>query len=395
MIRRLRELDSRSGGRRVAWTGGWEQERERFVADLRADVPGVQVDRDEAGNLWAVVPGRADAIVLAGSHLDTVPDGGWLDGCLGVLAAAEVLRQAAAAGTPAQTLALVDWADEEGARFGHSLLGSSAAAGILEVERAAGLVDADGVALPDALSAHGVWLEDMPRARRRLDGITAHVELHIEQGPVLDEAGLPVAAVDGCLGVRRRELRFTGQAAHAGATPMAMRRDPVAAVAGFSPQLAALALEHGGLATIGSMRAEPGTPTAVPAAVRLTTDLRHRDLPVLESFDAQALELARRAAGEARCGLEQRALWSIDPISFDPGLVERAARLVPGGTTLTSGPLHDAAAVALAGVPTVMLFARTLGGISHSRQEDARDEDLATAIEAFGSLVLELAGARS
>ena len=252
VIAQLRALDQRSGGARVAWTRTWADERETLVARLRDEIPGVAVDRDEAGNIWAVLPGGRPGRVLVGSHLDCVPDGGWLDGCLGVLAGEEALRTASSVpASERRTLALVDWADEEGARFGHSLLGSSATCGLLDEAAAAQLVDGDGVRLPDALAEHGVAMERMRESRSRLEGATAYVELHIEQGPVLDEAGLPASAVDGCLGVRRHERRFTGQAVHAGATPMRLRRDPVQAAAEFALELRRIAEEHGGLATIG------------------------------------------------------------------------------------------------------------------------------------------------
>ena len=392
VIAELRALDERSGGERVAWTEICERERTGFADALRAEVPAVQYDRDEAGNAWFVLPGVGPAAartVVVGSHLDCVPGGGWLDGCLGVLAGAEVLRAAARIEERA-TLMLVDWADEEGARFGHSLLGSSAVCGLFDYGRAAQLVDEDGVTLPVALAAHGVDIERMAEARSRIDGLDAYVELHIEQGPVLDEAELPASAVDGCLGVRRHELRFTGQAVHAGATPMRLRHDPVQALAIFAGELRALAVEHDGLATIGTLRAEPQTPTAVPGQVRLSTDIRHHTLDGLESLQAAAEHAAEAAATAAGCTLHSQELWSIDPIHFDTALVERAASLVPEGTTLTSGPLHDAAAVSRAGVPTVMVFARTSGGVSHSREEDARDEDLVVAIDAFGTLVAGL-----
>ena len=409
VIAELRALDERSGGRRVAWTSLWTEERRAFMERLAADVPGVQVDQDEAGNLWAVLAGDSDTagtedagrgavdtgtasgeVVIVGSHLDCVPGGGWLDGCLGVLAAAEALRVAAAGGPRSRALALVDWADEEGSRFGHSLLGSSAACGLLDAAHAADLVDEEGRRLEDVVREHGVEVSRMHEARSRLDGAVAYVELHIEQGPVLDTEELAAAAVDGCLGVRRHERVFSGRAVHAGATPMAMRRDPVQAAARFAGELRSLAEAHEGLGTIGILRSEPATPTAVPAAVRLSTDLRHRELGALDAMAAAVAEAAARAAEAENCTVATSELWSIDPIRFDPGLVERVAALVPEGRTLTSGPLHDAAAVARAGIPTVMVFARTRGGVSHTREEDAREEDLVVAIEAFGALVADL-----
>jgi N-carbamoyl-L-amino-acid hydrolase len=374
VVARLRELDARSGGKRVAWGPVWRAERERFLDWLRAEVPGVEITRDDAGNLWAR-RGPAPRVVI-GSHLDCVPDGGWLDGCLGVLAAAEVLR------TTEGSLALVDWADEEGARFGHSLLGSSAACGLLDVEAAGALRDADGVTLAEALDENGVALADMPGAEAELRGTVAYAELHIEQGPVLDDAGIPAAAVDGCLGVRRTEFVFEGRAAHAGATPMDRRDDPMLAAAEFVLAARAAAVKANGLVTVGALRTEPGTPTAIAERVRCVVDLRHRDRDALEALDMRLHHLA----GAARAS----SVWSIDPVRFDPELVARAAALTGGGEPLTSGPLHDAAAVARAGIPTVMIFARTRGGISHSREEDADEADLIAAIEAYGALVSEL-----
>jgi hydantoinase/carbamoylase family amidase len=289
-------------------------------------------------------------------------------------------------------VALVDWADEEGARFGHSLLGSSAAAGLIDLAAVSRLRDADGAALPDVLAHNGVRLEEMAGARKRLADVVAYAELHIEQGPVLDDLGLPAAAVDGCLGVRRSALVLRGRAGHAGATPMAARRDPLAAAAAFVVALRDATVAADGLGTIGSLRTEPATPTAIAGEVHLTVDLRHRDLDGLERLDAQAGELADATARAEGCAVERTPLWAIDPVRFDPGLVARAQALVGEGEALTSGPLHDAAAVARAGVPTVMVFARTRGGISHSREEDAREEDLAVAIEAFAALAAELVG---
>jgi N-carbamoyl-L-amino-acid hydrolase len=391
VIARLRELDERSGGRRVAWTEPWRAERERVWSELRARVPQVVVERDAAGNLWARLPGRRQDEIVIGSHLDCVPDGGWLDGCLGVLAGVEALASVAETGTPERTVALVDWADEEGARFGHSLLGSSAVAGLLDPEAAAGLRDAEGLTLREALAAHDVDVDHMPQARSQLERAVACVELHIEQGPVLEEQGRPACAVRGCLGVRRTAFVVSGRAGHAGATPMRLRQDPLQAAARAVAALRDEAVAAGGLATVGSFRTEPETPTAIPARVRYVTDIRHPELDGLLALDARARELAASAAEAEGCEVEASEVWAIDPLPFDAGLVARARELTGGGEPLTSGPLHDAAAVCRAGIPTVMLFVRTRGGISHSREEDAADADLLEGIDAFGSLVAELA----
>lgn len=390
VIAELRELDSRSGGQRVAWTEVWSAERERVFDGARRDLPDVEIERDEAGNIWMTLPGERPGKILAGSHLDCVPDGGWLDGCLGVLAAIECARQLALEPLSwRKTFAVVDWADEEGARSGHSLLGSSAAAGLLDLDHLRGLTAADGAPVVELLSACSVDPARMAESSSRLRSADAYVELHIEQGPVLEAEGRASAAVSGCLGVRRLRFRFTGQVAHAGATPMDMRRDPTLAASRFVLGAHDAAVADTGLATVGVLNASPGTPTAVPAAVEVVLDLRHRDRDTLERLAAQVADLAERKAEAAGCGVEKEQIWSIDPVIFDTGLVERAAAIT-GGEPLVSGPLHDAAAVSLAGVPTAMLFVRTRGGISHSREEDASEEDLATAITQLGRLVEEL-----
>ena len=229
-LRELARLTSdERGAQRVAWTDTWIVARDWLRAELDA-IPGVAVERDAAGNTWATLPGDSERFVIVGSHLDSVPDGGWLDGTLGVVAALEVLR-ALAGERRAVTVKLVDWADEEGARFGRSLLGSSACAGTLDPDAVRGLTDRDGVALPDALAAHGVDLDRAGEARERLAGAAAYLELHIEQGPVLERLGLPLGVVLGSFGVERHRLRFTGAHAHSGASPMDDRRDAFIAAA--------------------------------------------------------------------------------------------------------------------------------------------------------------------
>jgi hydantoinase/carbamoylase family amidase len=213
-----------AGAQRVAWTPTWVRARE-WLGEQLEPLP-VTVSADEAGNLWAALRGREQRSVVIGSHLDSVPDGGWLDGCLGVLAGLEVLSAMAAEPSPRLGVTLVDWADEEGARFGHSLFGSSAATGRLDVEAVRRLVDSDGVALPDAQAERGVHLDRVAGAAARMRGVAAYVELHIEQGPVLEEAGLPLGVVDRVYGIERHRVEFAGRAAHAGSTPMRLRRDP-------------------------------------------------------------------------------------------------------------------------------------------------------------------------
>ena len=200
-LRALRELTGdEHGAQRVAWTETWARARD-WLRERLDELP-VEVETDAAGNLWATLPGRSDRTVVLGSHVDSVPDGGWLDGALGVLGGLEVLRAIAARGErPPVTVALVDWADEEGARFGRSLLGSSLATGGLDPATLRDVSDRDGVTLRDALADHGVELDAAPNARKRLDDAAAYLELHIEQGPVLERDGLALGVVTGTAGV--------------------------------------------------------------------------------------------------------------------------------------------------------------------------------------------------
>ena len=390
VIADLRELDRRTGGpggaRRVAWTETWRDAR-GFLRELLAEF-GVEPERDEAGNIWARLDGGGRAGLALGSHLDSVPSGGWLDGALGVMAALGVLRAWAAAGaSPPRPLVLVDWADEEGARFGRSLLGSSAFAGTLDPGEVRDFRDAEGTRLADALAENGVELDRVLEAGRPRERIGAYLELHIEQGPVLESEGLRAAAVSGCVGIERRRLRFRGQAAHAGTTPMARRRDAGLAAAAAALAIEAVGREHEGMATTGAMELTPGIATAVAGEAELIVDLRHPDAAELEVMLGDGLAAAEGAAAERGCDVEAEPLWRIEPVRFDERLIEvvrGACREVAGSDrVLVSGALHDAAEVARV-LPAAMLFTPSTGGISHSREEDTGEGDLAVAIEAFG-----------
>ncbi len=394
VIADLRELQGRTGtergAQRLCWTETWQAAR-GFADQLLAEI-GLEPESDEAGNRWARLDGAdpGAAALALGSHIDSVPDGGWLDGALGVMAAIGVLRAWAEAGeAPPRSLTMVDWADEEGARFGRSLFGSSAFTGTLDPASLGDLRDADGNPIAEVLAANGVELDHAADCGRRREGLAAYLELHIEQGPRMESAGLRAAAVSGCTGVERVRFSFTGQASHAGTTPMDARRD-----AGLAAAAAMLAIERipdaeGGVATTGELRLEPGIPTAVAGRATLAADLRHPDAAAL----ARMLDAADAACAEAaeRCGceLERSPLWRIEPIPFDRGLVAAARRAcaeVAGEPAeLASGALHDAAEVARV-MPAAMLFCPSKDGISHAPEEDTDDADLAVAIETFAGL---------
>ena len=403
-VRELQELRAltgdANGAQRVCWTPTWAAARS-WLREKIATVPGVAYEVDEAGNAWATLAGTSDRAVLIGGHIDSVPDGGWLDGCLNLLAGLEVLRriaaEAAAGSPPPVTVRLVDWADEEGARFGRSLLGSAAAAGQLDPAAVRGLTDRDGVVLAVALAANGVAVDRMGEACRQLATAAAYVELHIEQGPVLEGLGLPLGAVLGTVGVERNAIRFTGQAAHAGSTPMAVRRDAFAAAAKLGLEIRAIARRHGGVCTVGSCVTRPGIVTAIVGECDITLDQRNLDAGKLVAMLADAQAASERFATEERVEVAWTPTWSIPPIPFDPHLVDlcdEAIREVAGGRVhrLPSGPLHDAASVAQAGVPTVMLFVQSLGGLSHNPAEDTKVEHLELCVEALDRLTAKTIG---
>jgi N-carbamoyl-L-amino-acid hydrolase len=388
-LKELRALTGDADGtQRVAWTDTWARARAWYRAKL-AELP-VAVETDEAGNIWATLKGESERALLIGGHLDSVPNGGWLDGCLNVLAGLEVLRRIAAEGTPPVTVRLVDWADEEGARFGRSLFGSSAFSGHMDPEELAELRDRDGTPLPDALAAHGVDLLRAKLAGRQGSGAGAYLELHIEQGPVLESMGLPLGVVIGTFGVERHRITFGGQAAHAGSTPMDKRRDAFAAAARLGLAIRDIARGHGGVCTVGSCVTRPGIVTAVVGECVITLDQRHMDAGALAAMLAEAKAASERFAAEEGCSVAWEPIWKIHPIPFHPELIamgEAAIRAVSGTShRLPSGPLHDAAEVCRSGIPTVMLFVQSLRGISHNKIEDTLEEHIALSVQALDRL---------
>jgi hydantoinase/carbamoylase family amidase len=399
VIADLDELAAASGGRfagakRLAWSPDWMAAREWFLGKLEA-LDGVTVDRDEAGNIWAELAGAEggpDGFVIVGSHIDAVPSGGWLDGCLGLMAALGVLRALAAADEPPPvTVRLVDWADEEGARFGRSLVGSSAVAGTLDPDDVRGLLDADGVTLQDAMASVAVDLDGAGAATERLDGALAYLELHIEQGPVLKDTGRLASAVSGTFGDERYLVTFTGQSAHAGSTPMHLRRDTLAAAATAALEIREVGIRHGGVTTVGAITSSPAVITAIAGTSEMMLDLRHLDADMLATMLAKCLDACTRAAQRFDCGVEPRRVFGATPTPFHPKLVELARASVAAagggdGDPIPSGPLHDATEIGRK-VPTVMIFAQSDPPISHTEVEDSPPEALRVAIEAYGRTV--------
>jgi allantoate deiminase len=399
VIADLRELaaltSTPAGAQRLAWGPVWRTAREWFRGKLSeiklAPVP------DAAGNNWITIPGASDKTVILGSHLDSVPNGGWLDGTLGVITALEALRRYSSGSKPPVTIKLVDWADEEGARFGRSLLGSSAAAASLKLDEIRSLTDAQGGRIEDVLRENGVELNNMLDAHQSLKSINAkaYLEFHIEQGGVLESMNKSAGVVLGTFGLQRNMVRFVGQAAHAGATPIAMRKDAFLAAASTALECREIARRYskpgaGVVCTTGVVKVEPGIVTAVPGVAEISIDQRALDAKVLASMVHEAQGASRRFAEENNVTVEWRHLFRIEPRPFDPQLLqlcEESVREITGDAPkLPSGPLHDAAEM-VPHMPVVMMFTYSSRGLSHCKEEDTPEDHLQKAIRAFLLLV--------
>jgi len=390
-LKELRELTSNgNGAQRIAFTPIWTKARTWLRRKLE-ELPA-EIHTDEAGNLWATLRGESEKALLMGGHIDSVPNGGWLDGSLDTLAGVEILRRINAQynDKPPVTVRLVDWADEEGARFGKSLFGSSACSGHLDLEEARRLKDRDGITLPAALEANGIDFEKVMDCRKELANAAAYLELHIEQSPVLLDLDRPLATVIGTFGVERHAITFHGQAAHAGSTPMNKRKDAFLAAAKMSPEIYRITDRHGGVCTIGSCTTKPGFPTSVIEECRITLDQRHLDGEALSKMLLEAKAAGDRFAKEGNVAVSWDRIWQIEPIPFHPDLIalcdEAISECGAVPHRMPSGPLHDTSEVARAGIPSVMMFVQSLHGISHNKLEDTKEEHLERAITAFDKL---------
>ena len=396
-LRELAQLTSdEHGAQRVAFGPIWRQARDWYRGKVEA--LGLPLERDSAGNLWVTLAGAKEESVLVGSHLDSVPNGGWLDGCLGVIVGLEALRYYVESGKkPAATLRVVDWADEEGARFGRSLYGSSCAGGSLKLSDVDSLQDRQGVKLVDALKENGLDLNSALKAHDELKKIPgkAYLELHIEQGPVLESMNKSTGVVLGTFGVERHKIFFSGQAAHSGSTPIPMRRDAFLAAAQTALAIREIGKKHSKpganvVCTVGVVKVEPCIVTAVPGECEISLDQRALHADVLAQMYKEAQEASQQAAADNNVTVRWEPLWAIEPRPFDSKLValcEEAVREVTGeAPRLPSGPLHDAAEM-VPYMPTVMMFAYSSNGLSHCKEEDTPAEHLEKTIRAFLLLV--------
>jgi N-carbamoyl-L-amino-acid hydrolase len=307
------------------------------------------------------------------------------------------MRRETASGMREITLRVIDWADEEGARFGRSLVGSSAASGSLDIEDIRNLKDRAGITQADAMRENGVDIDSMRDAHRQLKQINAkaYLELHIEQGPVLESLGKSTGVVLGTFGVERHMLKFTGQAAHSGSTPIPMRRDAFLAAAQFALVVREIGLKHSKpganvVCTCGIVKVEPAIVTAVPGVCEISLDQRALDASVLAQMFADARAAAEKAARDNNVSVEWKRLWNIEPRPFDPTLIrlcEEAVKETTGDAPLLpSGPLHDSAEM-VPHMPVVMMFAYSARGLSHCKEEDTPVEHLTKTIVAFLRLV--------
>src|SRR3954454_15920094 len=314
-LKELRALTGdESGAQRVAFTPTWTKARNWLRQKL--EQIAVPVEHDAAGNLWATLRGESQRELLIGGHIDSVPNGGWLDGCLNTIAGVEILRRVHAefGGRPPVTVRVVDWADEEGARFGKSLFGSSACSGNLNLDEARALKDREGTTLSDALKQNEIDLENVKACGKELANAAAYLELHIEQGPVLLDLDLPLGTVLGTVGVERHAITFRGQAAHSGSTPMNRRKDAFLAAAKMSPEIYRIAERNGGVCTIGSCTTKPGIVTSVVEECRITLDQRHLDGSALGRMLQEAKDASDRFAKEGNVTVEWDRIWNIEPI---------------------------------------------------------------------------------
>jgi N-carbamoyl-L-amino-acid hydrolase len=387
--------DPRSGGyRRFAWTREDSVLREWFAAAAAAR--GLDVTTDRAGNQWAWW-GDPDAGpgVVVGSHLDSVPDGGAFDGPLGVISAFAAIDELRAAGhVPAHPIGVVNFGDEEGARFGVACAGSRLLTGALSPDRALGLADGDGVTLAEACKRAGAAAAAIGRDDEALRRIGVFVELHVEQGRGLADLGRPVAVASGIWPHGRWRFTLEGKANHAGTTRLADRQDPMLDLAAAITRARDLAGEYGVLATCGKILVEPNGVNAIPSRVTGWLDARGADpaavRAMIAEFDVGLASGSLVGPSLVRSTLTEES-WT-EPTSFDSYLVSRMHALLDSAPVLSTGAGHDAGILANAGVPAAMLFVRNPSGVSHSPAEHADRDDCLHGIHALVAVLRDLAG---
>ncbi|KKY74303.1 allantoate amidohydrolase [Klebsiella michiganensis] len=358
---------------------------------------GMTVWQDSVGNICGRYEGEQEGApaILLGSHLDTVRNAGRYDGMLGVLAAIEVVHGLHQQGRRLkQAIEIVGFCDEEGTRFGITLLGSRGITGTWP-ESWLAQTDADGVSVAQAMVLAGLDPARIHLAARRPEEIAAYLELHIEQGPCLEQEGLALGVVEAINGARRLNCRFTGEAGHAGTVPMSHRKDALAAAAEWMVRVETLTREQGGnrVATVGTLRCAPGAVNVIPGDVTLTLDIRGPHDQPLDALLDTLLKEAQAIASRRQLRFSAEEFYRIAATACDSGLqqvLSAAVQAVQGRSlTLPSGAGHDAIAMAERW-PSAMLFVRCKGGISHHPAESVTADDVALAIAAYSRAVSAL-----
>jgi N-carbamoyl-L-amino-acid hydrolase len=390
--------DPRTGGyARFAWTREDASLREWFTGAARAR--GLDVDVDRNGNIWAWWGRPGPDSVVTGSHLDSVPGGGAYDGPLGVVASLLAVDELRARGVrPSRPLAVVCFADEEGARFGVACVGSRLLTGTIDRDRALQLRDVDGVSLAEALAAAGVDPDRAGRDDEALQRIGAFVELHVEQGRGLVDLGAPVGLAASIWPHGRWRGSFSGEGNHAGTTRLADRRDPMLPFAGLVLGAREAAAELGALLTVGRVLVDPNGTNAIPVTVDAWVDARAPEEDTVRELIRRVERLSREAAERhgVRLSFTEES-WS-GTVEFDSVLRDRLAGAVGAAAAvgdlgsvpvLGTGAGHDAGVLA-ARVPTAMLFVRNPSGVSHSPAEFAEDDDCVVGVRALAAALEEL-----
>ena len=381
--------DPTTGGyRRFAWTEADLSMREWFSGECSAR--GLDLIEDRMGNQWAWWGDpdiSADGSVLTGSHLDSVPDGGAFDGPLGVVSGLLAIDRLRSNGfTPRRPIAVVNFADEEGARFGVSCAGSRVITGALSADRARALRDADGVTMAEAMRAAGRQSDHLGPDPEALARVGAFVELHVEQGRGLIDLGRAIGVGSRLWAHGRWRIEIPGEANHAGTTRLSDRRDAVIGCARAVLVTRAAAEAHGSLATIGKISIQPGGVNAIAGSVTAWLDARAVDEPALRATVAQIED----EVGSSGAVVTEES--RTPQTAFDDALVSRLASLLDGAPVMSTGAGHDAGILANAGVPAAMIFVRNPTGVSHSPAEWADPEDCLAGVAALSTVLADLAG---
>jgi N-carbamoyl-L-amino-acid hydrolase len=400
LIRRIEELGRIGRGddgklTRLAASDADKAGRDRLVEWMHG--AGLELRCDRVGNLFGVWRDGASADVapiLVGSHIDTVIDAGVYDGCYGVLAGLEAIETLRASGfKPARPIAVAAFTNEEGVRFAPDMLGSLVYAGGLAIEDALATIGTDGAALGAELQRIGYAGADEPGFLRP----HAYVELHIEQGPVLDREGVAVGAVENVQGISWRRVAIDGVANHAGTTPMTMRRDAGLAAA----RVIAYLRDHvagsnaPSVATVGCIAFEPNAINVIPSRATFTVDMRDPDERRLQAMEAALADFLDRLAAAEGVSIAVERLARFEPVAFDPRIVElvedAARRRGLASKRMASGAGHDAQMMARI-CPAAMIFVPSVGGVSHNPNEFTRDSDLVAGANVLLDVVTRLAG---